>query len=389
MLIPLGTDRPLHRPTVVTYLLMGACIAVYLVQIVVGRFQPDLVRAWEQWGMVYGGGGWAGFRWWTLFTYQFLHGGFWHIAGNMLFLLVFGQCIEDRFGRVWFLVFYLLGGAAAGALHAVFDDHPAIGASGAIAACTGAFLVLFPRTHVRCFALLFVMGVVTIPAWWFIGFAIVWDMLLQGSSARTGTAHLAHLGGYGFGMAVSMALLGLKIIPREPYDLFTMGKQAYRRRQLKELTIQADRATAKKWERAKGDSAAAQESSALAESRAAVSRAMAAGDMPGAASQYKKLADSWAHISGAAVLSRKHQYDLANWFYQNGDTDAAAFAYARFLEGYPKDSEAGAVRLLLGIIHARSLNDPLKAKALINQAIGELRDPDALQMARKELEMLG
>jgi outer membrane protein assembly factor BamD (BamD/ComL family) len=115
---------------------------------------------------------------------------------------------------------------------------------------------------------------------------------------------------------------------------------------------------------------------------------MTSGDAAGAARAYKELADRYSHVAGAATLSRKWQYELANWFYQTKEHDAAAFAYARFLEAYPRDPEAGHIRLLLGMIHARSLNDPVKAKALISEALKTLEGGEA-EMARRELEGLG
>src|SRR5262249_24945962 len=110
---------------------------------------------------------------------------------------------------------------------------------------------------------------------------------------------------------------------------------------------------------------------------------------PAAGAAYKKLADTYAHVINATLLSRTNHLDLANWFYQQKDTDAAAYAYTRFLEGYPKDGEAGQVRLLLGLSHARALNDPVQAKALITQAINELRDDSAIEIAKRELAALG
>lgn len=406
MLIPLGTDRPLHRPTVTTFFLMAANIAVFGVQEYLRLQGPEelhrFIRSWAVWGQ--------DFHWYTLITSTFLHGDFWHIAGNMLVLWVFGPNIEDRLGRLWFLLFYLIGGAAASGLHAALSPNPAIGASGAIAAVTGAYLVMFPRTSVKCFYVL-ALSMTQVPAWWWIGFAVVWDFLMQGVGSfgvRTGNiAHLAHIGGYLFGGGIAFGLLWLHIVPREQWDLFTQGKQALRRRQIKAAAKGQERAVQEHWQRAKSNEpagaggsgggsggggrfgAVARDVDRLAEDRAAITRQVAAGELAPAAAAYKKLADTYAHIINATLLSRKTQLDLANWFYQHQDSEAAAFAYARFLEGYPKDPEAGHVRLLLGMIHARALNDPIQAKALIARAIEELRDQNAIEMAKRELAALG
>lgn len=384
MLFPLGTDRPLRTPPLVTPALIVVNVAAFLAQMSMIRLDPN--RYAELLGKLWVFGG--DFHWWTLFTSAFLHStnALWHILGNMLFLWVFGPNIEDRFGRIGFLIFYLLGAAASGGVHAFFSDNPAIGASGAIAACTGAYMVMFPRTTVRCFALLIIVGIVRVPAWWFIGFAIAWDILLQGSGAGTRVAHAAHLGGYAFGIAVSLALLGLKIVPREPYDLFTLGRQAYRRRQLKEASASAAEHNARLWTAARNSEDGRVE--ALAAARAELTRRITAADAEGSAAAYRQLADEFGDRPGATTLPRRHQYDLANMLYAAHRYELAAYAYDRFLDAYPADAEAPPIRLLLGIIHARELNDPVRAKALITQAAADL-EGEALARAHAELANLG
>ncbi|MFI4855485.1 MAG: rhomboid family intramembrane serine protease, partial [Phycisphaerales bacterium JB065] len=254
MLIPLVVDRPKKRPTVITYWLIAICVLVSLVQVILLRFNAplhdDLFMSVEGTGrgiLLLWPPGWEphgyGFRFWQLFTSEFLHADMMHLLGNMLILFVFGPAVEDRFGRVWFLLFYLIGGVAASGVHMLAGGQqtsygylamPSLGASGSISAVTGAFLVLFPQSGVRCFFIFFI-GLFTIPAWWFIGFAIARDFLMSGLGDAS-IAYEAHIGGYLYGAAISVFLLWRKIIPREPYDLFSMGKQAHRRRQFRELT---------------------------------------------------------------------------------------------------------------------------------------------------------
>jgi membrane associated rhomboid family serine protease len=409
MFIPLGTDRPLRRPTLTTYLLIGVSIAAYIVQLTtrpggIGGLdtgttggQPP-VGDFTLWGMLWPPGtavhDGVGFHWWQFITYQFLHAeeNWWHIAGNMLILYVFGPNLEDRLGRLWFLLFYLLGGVAAGALQLTFSRHPLIGASGAIAACTGAYLVMFPRTQVKAIFLLALGSIVNISAWWFITFSICMDIGSQlfgrarlpfGGSDNV--AHLAHLGGYFYGAAIAFSLLGLKLIPREQYDLFSMGKQAYRRRQFKEAGRAAQQKVAQHWDKAKQ---AQGEADALAAARADVIAKINASDLPAAAAAYKKLADTYANYIGGTTLSRRYQYDIANYFYTTKDHTAALYAYERFLEAYPKDPESPSIKLLLGLLHARTFNDPIRAKQLISDSIKDLDDSSAA-IARKELEALG
>jgi len=385
MLFPLGTDRPLRRPPLVTPLIIALNLVMFGVQLVLARSDPDQYRRFLATLWVWG----ADFKPWTLITSAFLHAEShpWHILGNMLFLWVFGPNIEDRFGRIGFSLFFLMGAAASGGVHAFFSDNPAIGASGAVAACTGAYLVLFPQTQIKCFMMLGFIGIVRVSAWWFIVLAVTWDILLQATGARTGIAHAAHLGGSVFGALVAAGLLWLKVLPREPFDLFSMGKQAVRRRQLKEATLLATQANQRKWQQARSGPAA-EASDALAAARAEVSRLITSGDMPAAAASYRSLADRFGDKPGATALSRRAQYDLANHLYATSKYQDAAYAYEQFLNAYAKDPESPPIRLLLGRIYARELNDPIRAKALISEAAKELEGPD-LELAKSELAHLG
>lgn len=144
----------------------------------------------------------------TLITAMFVHGGFFHLAGNMLFLWIFGDNIEDSLGHVKFILFYLLTGLIASSAHvlAVPDSTvPMIGASGAIAGVLGAYFVLFPRANVKTLIFLFVIvTIVRIPAVYFLGIWFVFQILSSNSGA--GIAWYAHIGGFVSG-AVLIKLL--------------------------------------------------------------------------------------------------------------------------------------------------------------------------------------
>lgn len=386
MFIPLGTDRPLRRVTLITYCLIAANIAVFLMQVTLRRSDPAGADHFEMLGSLRpfdsAAQGGPGFHWWGLITYAFFHADLKHLLGNMLFLYVFGPNIEDRLGRVWFIIFYALGAVVAGLAQTYFEKTGVWGASGAIAACTGAYLVMFPRTKIKVIFLLY-LGIMQVSAWWFIAFAIVWDIFSHGFGVGDRVARLAHLAGYGYGAAVALVLLWRKLVPREPYDLFTIGKQAYRRRKFKEAGLAAQEKLRRHWDKP-GDPEAA----ALAEARANVTTLISSGKLAEAGKAYKSLADRFANIVGGTTLSRRCQYELGNYFYQHQDSDAAVFAYSRFLEAYPKDPEAANIRLLVGMIHARALNDPIKAKALIGEAMKDL-DELHRELAKRELEALG
>lgn len=144
----------------------------------------------------------------TLFTSMFLHGGWMHLIGNMLFLWVFADNIEQIIGNLNFLIFYIAGGLAAHAAHIYFNIDstiPTVGASGAISAVLGAYLVMFPRSKIKILVL-FLFRSFHVPALLFLGFWIV-QQLISGFAAigpetaeASGVAWWAHIGGFAFGV---------------------------------------------------------------------------------------------------------------------------------------------------------------------------------------------
>jgi membrane associated rhomboid family serine protease len=149
--------------------------------------------------------------WWlAIFVAMFLHGGWFHIAGNMLFLWVFGNNVEDRLGYVVYPLFYVLGGLAASGLQLAFGANstiPNLGASGAIGGILGAYIVLFPHARVTTLVIFFFITLVEIRA----GIVLAIWFLLQvlsgvgqlGSELNGGVAYWAHVGGFGFGALVA------------------------------------------------------------------------------------------------------------------------------------------------------------------------------------------
>lgn len=208
MFFPLKDDNPRSRIgfQAVTVGAMGFCVLVFLYQLTLS--DVDQARLFYSYGLIpatlLGDAhlspeleripSWA-----TLFTSMFLHGGILHIAGNMLFLWVFGDNVEDALGHVRFVLFYVLCGAAAGLLHAAIDpasEVPTIGASGAISGVLGAYLVLYPRRGI--WVQIFYVMVRRLPAWGVLG---AWAGLqvvnatILGDGASN-TAWWAHIGGF-------------------------------------------------------------------------------------------------------------------------------------------------------------------------------------------------
>lgn len=145
----------------------------------------------------------------SVFTSMFLHGGFFHLGGNMLYLWIFGDNIEDRLGHFKFLIFYLLGGIVAAYAHAFTEPGsrvPMIGASGAVSAVLGAYILLYPRARVYTLVFFgFFVQVIQLPALIVIGFwaiiQLISGVLTKGLLGQGGVAWFAHVGGFLFGLA--------------------------------------------------------------------------------------------------------------------------------------------------------------------------------------------
>ena len=145
--------------------------------------------------------------WVTILTSMFMHGSLLHLGGNMLFLWIFGNNIEDSMGRLTFVLFYILGGLAALGLHVVSDSSsviPTIGASGAIAAVLGAYARLYPRARVVTLVfIVIIFTVITLPALLVLGVWLLLQLLPAFSDPVTGSgggvAYFAHIGGFVFG----------------------------------------------------------------------------------------------------------------------------------------------------------------------------------------------
>lgn len=200
-MIPLrDVIRSRTRPVVTVSLIVVNALAFLYEQSLTTREFERFIMAW---GLVP-----AAFSWVTLFTSMFLHGGWMHILGNMLYLWIFGDNVEDRMGHGRFLVFYLLCGVGAAMLQMWFSPGsrlPMVGASGAIAGVLGAYLVLFPRSRVLTLVPVFVfIHIIEVPAIVLLGFWFVLQLMSGvGNLGRAdvgGVAFWAHAGGFVVGM---------------------------------------------------------------------------------------------------------------------------------------------------------------------------------------------
>jgi len=204
-MLPIGDDNSQRRLfPIVTYGLVAINIIVFLLELTWGDF---FIQNWSLIPIELLNNPSGEFL--TLFTSLFLHAGWIHLGGNMLYLLIFGDNVEDRFGHGKFLIFYLLCGLAANFAQLMISTTskiPTLGASGAIAGVLGAYLILFPGRRVR---VLLAAWIVPLPAILVIGAWIAIQLIsgvgtLANASSTGGVAYMAHIGGFAAGLVFTM-----------------------------------------------------------------------------------------------------------------------------------------------------------------------------------------
>ena len=222
-LIPVGVDYQARRYPVVTFSLMGVNVVVYIISVIVfftsGAAAQETVELtwWEKtfWLIP------KASLWHTYLTSLFVHAGFLHLLGNMIYLFLFGSCVEDTIGRWRFLAFYLVGGLAADFAYIAFTpDHFSSelalgGASGAVSACMGGFVLFFHRTRVEFKYILFLLfrfwsGEFHLPAWLVLSFWFLKDLVFAllgylSDAGGSGVAFGAHVGGFASGLVMILA----------------------------------------------------------------------------------------------------------------------------------------------------------------------------------------
>ena len=376
MFVPIHTDRPLRHTPAVNLGLIVANVAMFALQ----RAFPDveaalLLRPDEP--TVLG-----------FFGSAFLHADVWHLAGNMLFLYIFGNNINDKLGNASYLAFYLSGALAAGLLHVLVENNPVLGASGAVSAVTGAYLALFPRSRVAVLILFFVITTAYVPSLVFVGLYLAMDVMRAFGStvlgAQSQVASFAHLGGSVYGLIVAFALMGTNLVARDQMDaLALLRRHKLRRDHEAGLRRQGQsHLTAHDIVPATPDDPRVARVQAL---RDRINAGFDADDLPAAAGCYAELLAA----DGGQVLPMRRQLDVANQLVADGRHAEAAAAYELFLDRYAaRHEDAGQAQLMLGLLYSRYLARPDAARQHLAGAAARLRDPGEADIARRELASL-
>jgi membrane associated rhomboid family serine protease len=352
------TDRS-HRPPVVTGGIIALTVLVFFWQLLWSGQAPPGFPPWASPAAMQLALDPSGGRWWTILSHALVHAGWMHLIFNMLGLVVFGPLVEARLGRIGFGLLYVCGAVGAALAHIGMTGAPAVGASGAIAAVAGAFLILWPTVR-----LMVPMATVPIPAWVLIGLYIAKDLYLSGPGhALAGNiATWAHLGGYGVGIVSALALLWTRLVSRSPFDVISMFERWRRKSAFRAGVAEGQRAAASRRvspvdEQALND---------IALRRAAISERVAARDLAGAARLYAELVAAHAGADAATTLPRKAQLELATHLMATGQRTLGVLAYERFAKMYRDEPESRQARLLVATVCLREFNQPERAAGMLS-----------------------
>jgi len=398
-LLPIRTSIRPWRTPYVNYILIVANVMIFFLtywphrNVFTGA--PEILRPWAEQFMLVPNN----LRLWQFVSYAFLHGSPMHIIGNMFFLYLFGNNVNAKLGAIGYACLYLAGAVFSGVGHIVIGslygssgpEMPVLGASGAVAAVTGAYLVLFPQTLITVFyLLLFFFGTFQISALYFIGFKLIfWDNMFE--RGLPNVAYDAHLSGYTFGILAMIGALAAGLISGTGFDLWAMIKQWNRRRRYRDVVSSsydpfAGRTMTKriKVREIRKTDAERQEEEKIRQLRNEISRRVDERNLSAAAQLYLDLIE----LDSEQVLPRQYLLDIANQLASESKHTQAAEAYEKFLAHYGNYEYVEQVELMVGILYSRYLEQPEPALRHLQVAVKKLSDPDQLKMCNDEIAKL-
>lgn len=388
LIVPYKTDAPVNRSPFVNISLIGFNVLVALATLPIssdGRAAFEWGDALHVWGQLKP----QDLKLYQFVTYQFLHGDFGHLLGNMLFLWVFGNSVNSKMGNVAYLMFYLAAGIFAGVGFAATSINPCVGASGAIAGVTTAYLVLYPQSLVDVFCWFFLfIRILHIQALLLIVVkVIVWDNIVAPSMLSGGlttVAHSAHLAGYFFGFSLCMLLLMVKALPRDQYDILALIKRYNQRRQYRAMMANPQAQAQATYGRVAQPAgvfsgrpiAVPAGDHAIIRLRQEIADRLSKGEYAEAIQKYEEL----MMRDNSQILSRKNMLDLAIQLKTHEKFPQAVSAYEKFLSAYPQDPEVPHAQMMLGILYTKYLQQHDRAEVLFRECRNQLKDPNLQEL---------
>jgi membrane associated rhomboid family serine protease len=376
MFFPFRTDAPLHSIPWMNFLLILVNIGMYCIKAGHQHALDAYMLSPETPRVI------------CFLTYAFLHASWGHVLGNMLFLYIFGNNVNDKMGALGYLAFYLAGAVFAGMGFVLTTQHaPVLGASGAVAAVTGAFLILFPKSNVTIvYWLVFFVGQFEVTSVVMIVFFFLKDLfygvLGMAEGGAQGVAHTAHVGGSVFGFLMCLCLLAAGLLPRGQYDLLALLGRWNKRRQYQALVRQGYNPFDGPAPEAEMPGVLDGTRARVMELRAEISECLEKKNLPGAAAVYLRLKG----VDAEQVLARQNQLDVANELAHEQKYAEAVEAYRVFLKHYAAHDSAGHVELMLGLILSRYMGQPGEAKVHLQQALERMHSERERGLAEEELE---
>jgi tetratricopeptide (TPR) repeat protein len=307
-------------------------------------------------------------------------------------LYLFGNNVNDKLGHIGYLGFYLAGGLFAGIGHTILHADPVLGASGAVAAVTGAYLVLFPRTLITVLYWFLIISTMEVQALYFIIFKlIVWDNLIEPKFSPAAIAYSAHLAGYAFGIAAMLVVLATGLIAGSTFDLLAMLKRWNLRRRYRDVVSSGynpftGRTMTKQIKAKEIKKTAAQQKleEKTKQLRNEIASRIAQRNLAAAAEAYLELVE----LDSEQILPRQYLLDIANQLASENKHAESAQAYEKFLTHYSKYEYVEQVQLMLGILYSRYLHQTELAIKHLTAAAEKLTDPGQLKMCNDELAKL-
>ena len=388
-MLPIKTSIHPAKTPYANYILIAANILIFFLtyspHINPATRSPEVLKSWADQFMLIPMRPFL----WQFVTYAFLHGGIMHIAGNMFFLFLFGNNVNDKLGSVGYLCFYLAGAVFSGIGHTLMSSSPVLGASGAVAAVTGAYLVLFPQALITVVYWFIFIGTMELPAIYFIAIKmIVLDNVITRYTPNV--AYNAHLAGYAFGILATLGLLATGLTESTNFDLWSTIKQWNRRRRYRHaVSTSYDPYTGLhkktvKIKEVKKTPAQKQNEEKILHLRSEITERIDQHNIPATAELYLQLME----IDSTQIPPHKYLLDIANALAGSAHHTEAARAYEQLLSHYAKYEYNEQIELMLGIIYSRYLNQPAQAVKHLTAAEKKLSDPAQLKMCRDEIQKL-